>query len=279
MPVPLSDLLIVILGNLGLLWAAMAALWVVSVRIKDASIIDIFWGPACALGAAATLLRTDGASPRDIVLTSLVWLWAARLSVHLARRNLGHGEDYRYARMREARGSDAAFARWSLIWVFGLQGLIAWFVSLPVQVGQIGGDGALGILALIGIAIFAIGLGFEAIGDDQLRRFKADPRNEGRLMTKGLWSLTRHPNYFGDAVVWTGLTFVALEAPFGWLSILSPFVMAHFLVNISGKALLERQMEKRYREYAAYKQSTSGFVPLPSSLYARLRGSKERSSA
>ncbi|NWG91112.1 MAG: DUF1295 domain-containing protein [Parvularculaceae bacterium] len=272
---PLSDLLIVIAGNLALLWAAMVVLWIVSIRMKDASIIDIFWGPACALGAAATLLRTNGASPRDAVLTFLVCLWAARLSIHLARRNLGHGEYYRYARMRQSRGSDTAFARWSLIWVFGLQGLIAWFISLPVQVGQIGGEGALGPLALLGIAVFAVGLAFETVGDAQLRRFKADPRNKGRLMTRGLWSLTRHPNYFGDAMVWTGLTLVALEGSFGFLSILSPFVMTHFLVNISGKALLERGMEKKYPEYAAYKQSTSGFFPLPSSLLARLRRSQE----
>lgn len=258
----LFDLLILVIGNLVSLWLVLALLWTVSVKIRDASIIDIFWGPACAFNAVMTLLRTEGASPRDLVLTALVCLWAARLALHLARRNLGHGEDYRYVRMREKQGSDASFARWSLIWVFGLQGVIAWFVSLPVQIGQIGGDSDLGPAAILGVGVFAIGLAFEAIGDEQLKRFKADPANKGRVMTKGLWAWTRHPNYFGDAVVWAGLTLIALEAPFGWLTILSPVVMAHFLINVSGKALLERGMEMKYPEYASYRRSTSGFFPL-----------------
>lgn len=260
---PLTELIWLTVGNLVALWALLIVLWAVSVRIKDASIIDIFWGPACAFGAVATFVRADGQAPRDWVLTILVCLWAARLAFHLARRNLGRGEDYRYQAMRRKQGSDAAFARWSLIRVFGLQGLIAWFVSLPAQFGQFGGDGSLGILAYAGVAVFTLGLGFEAIGDAQLRAFKADPANKGKLMTKGLWAWTRHPNYFGDASVWTGITLIALESPYGWVTVLSPLVMAHFLVNVSGKALLERDMDRKYPEYAAYRQRTSGFFPAP----------------
>lgn len=258
-----TDVIILLAGNLALLWGLLAILWAVSIRIKDASVIDIFWGPACAFGAVATYLRVEGSSPRDALLMGFVILWALRLALHLSKRNLGHGEDYRYVRMREKQGSDAAFARWSLIWVFGLQGLIAWFVSWPVQLGQVGPDASLGALSVVGAAIFALGLAFEWIGDAQLARFKSDPANKGKLMTGGLWAWTRHPNYFGDAAVWTGLTFIALEAPFGWLTVLSPLVMAHFLVNVSGKALLERSMEKRYAEYARYKATTSGFFPAP----------------
>ncbi|MEK7266072.1 MAG: DUF1295 domain-containing protein [Pseudomonadota bacterium] len=250
-------------GNLMALWAALFVLWGLSVRIKNASIIDIFWGPACAFGAVATLIREHGQSPRDMILTGLACLWAARLAVYLARRNLGHGEDYRYRAMRKKAGSDAAFAKSSLFNVFALQGAIAWFVSLPVQLGQIGGESGLGVLAGAGILVFAIGLIFETVGDAQLRAFKADPANNGKLMTTGLWAWTRHPNYFGDAAVWSGLTLIALEGPYGLATILSPLVMAHFLINISGKALLERGMDKKYPDYAAYKQTTSGFFPLP----------------
>ena len=271
----MAEIAALVAVNLAALWVLLVVLWAVSVRIRDASIIDIFWGPACAFGAVITIVRTDGASPRDLMLTALVCIWAARLAVHLARRNIGQGEDYRYARMRERSGSDAAFARWSLTRVFGLQGLIAWFVSLPVQVGQIGGGGSLGGLAVAGVIVFAVGLGFEAIGDAQLRKFKADPANKGRLMTRGLWAWTRHPNYFGDATVWAGLTLIALESPYGWLTVLSPLVMAHFLVNVSGKALLERAMEKKYPEYAVYRRTTSGFLPLPPSFVTRLRRSSE----
>ncbi len=255
--------LLLLFGNLLALLALLAILWAISVRIRYASIIDIFWGPACAFGAVATYFRAGGAAPRDLVLTALVSLWAARLAFHLARRNLGHGEDYRYQAMRGKQGSDAAFARWSSTWVFGLQGLIAWFVSLPVQIGQIGGDGSLGVPGFLGVAVFVFGLGFEAVGDAQLRKFKAEPANKVRLMTTGLWAWTRHPNYFGDAAVWTGLTLIALEAPLGWVAILSPALMAHFLINVSGKALLERGMEMKYPEYAAYRRSTSGFFPRP----------------
>lgn len=258
-----GDLAILLTGNLALLLMALAALWALSVRLKDASIIDIAWGPACALGPLLTLWRADGSSPRDFLLGALISLWAARLALHLAQRNLGHGEDYRYRKMRERQGSDAAFARWSLVRVYGLQGVIAWFVSWPGQLGQLGPDKPLGALALLGVALFAVGFAFEAIGDWQLKRFKADPASKGKLMTTGLWAWTRHPNYFGDAAVWTGVTIIALESPYGWATVLSPAVMAFFLVNVSGKAMLERGMEKKYPEYAAYKQSTSGFFPLP----------------
>ena len=259
---PLPSALLFSLANLAIVLAALTLLWVVSVRIKDASIIDIAWGPACALPAVLTFIRADGADPRAAVLTALVSLWAARLAIYLGKRNLGHGEDVRYQKMREAQGSDAAFARWSLPRVYWLQGVIAWFVSLPVQWGQFGGDG-FGVLAWLGVAVFALGLFFEAVGDWQLAQFKKDPANKGKLMTEGLWAWTRHPNYFGDAAVWTGLTLIALESTLGIYTVLSPVVMAFFLVKVSGKALTERMMEKKYPEYADYKRRTSGFIPLP----------------
>lgn len=257
-----SELLFLIFSNLAILLALLSILWVVSTRIKDASIIDIFWGPACAAPALLTFFRIDGADPRALVLTVLVSLWAARLGLYLAKRNLGAGEDYRYQKMRAKAGSDAAFARGSLPNIFWLQGVIAWFVSLPVQLGQFGGDG-FGLIAWLGVLVFAVGLGFETLGDWQLRVFKADPANKGKLMKRGLWALTRHPNYFGDATVWFGLTLIALESPFGVWTVLSPAVMALFLVNISGKALTERFMEKKYPEYADYRRRVSGFFPLP----------------
>lgn len=249
--------------NLAILALCFLALWAVSVRVRDASIVDIFWGPACAIPAILTFFRADGASPRDAVLTALVVLWAARLSIHLAARNLGHGEDFRYARMRAAHPSDASFARWSLFYVFGLQCLIAWFVSAPVQLGQLGGAGAPGPAAWTGILIFFVGFAFEAVGDWQLRKFKSVPENKGRLMTTGLWAWTRHPNYFGDSLVWVGLALIALEGPYGYLGVASPIVMGYFLVNVSGKSLLERGMMKKYPEYESYRARVSGFLPRP----------------
>lgn len=258
----LTAALLFSLVNLTIVLALLTALWLVSIRIKDASIIDIAWGPACALPAILTFLRLEAPGPRALLLTALVSIWAARLAFYLGRRNLGHGEDIRYQKMREAQGSDAAFARWSLPRVYWLQGVIAWFVSLPVQWGQFG-DAPLGVLAVIGVLVFAIGLAFETIGDFQLAAFKADPSNKGKLMTRGLWRWTRHPNYFGDAAVWTGLTLIALNSPLGPYTILSPVVMTVFLVFISGKAMTERMMEKKYPAYADYKYRTAGFFPWP----------------
>ena len=250
------------LVNLAVILALLTALWFISVRIKDASIIDIAWGPACALPAVLTLIRLEAPGARALLLTALVSLWALRLAIYLGRRNLGHGEDIRYQKMRAAQGSDRAFALWSLPSVYWLQGLVAWFVSLPVQWGQFDAS-PLGILAMIGIVVFGIGFGFEAIGDFQLAVFKANPANKGKLMTGGLWQWTRHPNYFGDAAVWTGLTIVSIESQLGVYTILSPVVMIVFLVFISGKAMTERMMEKKYPDYVDYKRRTSGFFPLP----------------
>ena len=256
------NILFLLLTNLLILLTLLTVLWWVSTRMKDASIVDIAWGPACALPGVLTFLRTDGADPRATVLTILVSLWAGRLALYLAQRNLGHGEDYRYQKMRASKSSDEEFARWSLFYVFWLQGVIAWTVSLPVQLGQFGSSG-FGVLALIGVAIFVVGLSFETIGDWQLKQFKADDANKGKLMTTGLWSWTRHPNYFGDAAVWAGLSIIALESPFGVFTLLSPIVMTYFLVNISGKALTERSMTKKYPEYAEYQRRVSGFFPRP----------------
>ncbi|MEM1396132.1 MAG: DUF1295 domain-containing protein [Pseudomonadota bacterium] len=256
-------IVISLVTTFAVLWIASGILWTVSIKLKNASIIDIFWAIFCALPAVVIFLLPGGSSPRSAVLTVLTCLWAARLSGYLAMRNVGHGEDYRYVAMRKSREAAGDFNSWSLSRVFLLQATVAWFVSLPTQTGQFGPDKPLGPIALIGIAIFLTGLAFEALGDAQLRKFKSDPANKGRLMTKGLWAWTRHPNYFGDACVWFGLTLIALEGPYGWIGVLSPFVMAHFLMNISGKALLEKAMVKKYPEYHEYKNTTSGFFPRP----------------
>ncbi|MCI5046598.1 MAG: DUF1295 domain-containing protein [Aquisalinus sp.] len=257
-------MLSMILTNFIIMLIIFVVVWGISVMIRNASIVDILWGPGCAGPAVLTYFLADGAEPRALVLTVLTALWGGRLGLYLARRNLGHGEDFRYVAMRESvERKGGNFVIWSLYRVFLLQLCIAFFVSLPTQVGQIGGTVSLGLLAVAGVVIFGIGLFFEAIGDWQLRQFKADPANKGKLMTKGLWSWTRHPNYFGDAAVWTGLTMIALEAPWGWTTILSPALMIFFLYAVSGKALLEKSMVKKYPEYADYKRRTSGFFPLP----------------
>ena len=241
---------------------AMLALWLLSLRLRDASIADIWWGPGIALAGVAALLSTGVAPARSRLLVSLAALWGLRLGGYLLWRNAGRGEDPRYRAMRRHWG--ARFPWVSLASVFGLQGLLQWIVSLPLQVGIAAPGGApLGALDALGAALFAGGLGFEAIGDWQLARFKADPANAGRVMDRGLWRYTRHPNYFGDALAQWGLFAIALATPFGWTTAFSPVLMTFLLLRVSGVALLERSIGRRRPDYAEYQRRTSAFLPMP----------------
>ena len=246
--------------------AAVATLllvtWAISVRISDASIVDPVWGPAFVVVAVVAALAGDGDPGRRWLLAGLTAAWGLRLGYHLTRRKLGEPEeDRRYASMRERKG-DERFARWSLVMIFGSQALLVLIVSLPIQAAA-DRDPELGLLVLPGVLLFAIGLAFEAIGDEQLRRFKADPSSKGQVMDTGLWRYTRHPNYFGDACVWFGLWLIALTAGGTWWTVIGPLVMTLLLVRVSGKGLLEKDIGTRRPGYAEYVRRTSGFVPLP----------------
>lgn len=246
-------------------WGALTVLWVWSVAIRNASIIDIFWGPGFALIAVVSWLTTDGDPTRKALLLILTSLWGLRLGIYLARRNIGHGEDVRYVAMRErAENAGKNFARTSYLRVYMLQGVIMWLVSLPIQFGMMPSEPAApGLLAILGIALFSIGFLFEAIGDWQLARFKADPTNRGQVMDRGLWRYTRHPNYFGNACLWWGLFLVAAEAGATWLTVLSPIIMTFLLLKVSGVALLEKSLAQTKPAYQDYVRRTSAFLPRP----------------
>lgn len=239
-------------------------LWLVSVALKDASIVDIFWGAAFVLVAWTTFLATDGHGLRKILILVPTTLWGLRLAGYLAWRNLGKGEDYRYRKLRENVGP--SFSWRSLYMVFGLQALLIWIISMPIQLGQLGPAVAGPTpLQIIGLACFAIGLYFETVGDYQLARFKADPANQGKVMDQGLWRYTRHPNYFGDSMVAWGLFFLAI-ADFGSLltlgwTVISPILMTLLLLYVSGVALLERSIGDRRPGYEEYIRRTSAFFP------------------
>jgi steroid 5-alpha reductase family enzyme len=240
----------------------MIGLWLISIRLRDVSIVDPAWGPAFVLVALVAALAGSGSGDgRRWLLFALTAAWGTRLGAYLIRRKLGDPEeDRRYAVMRERRGS--SFVPWSLVAIFGLQGLFVLIVSLPIQVAA-ERHSPLGADVIPGVVLFAIGLVFEAVGDEQLRRFKADASNRGQVMDRGLWRYTRHPNYFGDFCVWWGLWLVALPAGGTWWTLVGPAVMSTLLIRVSGKALLERDMAQRRPGYAAYIKRTSGFFPLP----------------
>jgi steroid 5-alpha reductase family enzyme len=235
-------------------------LWLVSLVVADASIVDIFWGMSFVVVAWVTALIAEGAEARRVLLVVLVSVWGLRLSGYLAWRNLGKGEDYRYRAMRERYAP--RFWIISLFVVFGLQAALSWVVSLPVQGGQVPADpDGLVLLDYVGIVVWATGLAFESIGDWQLARFKADPANQGEVMDRGLWRYTRHPNYFGDFLVWWGLYLVALATVDAWWTVVGPLVMSVLLIRVSGAALLERSLHKRRPGYEDYVRRTSAFFP------------------
>ncbi len=240
--------------------AAGVILWAVSLALRDASIADIWWGPSFVLLAGVySLVGTT--TLRAVVTAALLTIWATRLATHIGTRWVRHGEDQRYRALREARG--AAFWWKSLFVVFWLQGALAWVVAMPVLVVATA-PGPSGLVAtdVIGGLLFAAGLLTEATADWQLRRFRSDPGNTGRVLDRGLWRYSRHPNYFGDALVWWGLYLVACSVPNGWLSAVGPAVMTVLLRYVSGVSLAERFTASR-PAFAAYAARTSAFVPWP----------------
>lgn len=253
---------------LNLAWAAAAALAVmlvtfaVALRAGVHRIVDVAWGIGFTAVAGVTLVVSAGQGDvvRRLLVTVLTAVWGLRLAAHIARRGRGHGEDPRYeAMLARAPGSRNAYA---FRMVYLLQGALVWLVSLPVQAAQYV-SGPPSALAWAGTALWAAGIGFEAVGDAQLARFRSDPANRGRIMDRGLWAWTRHPNYFGDFCVWWGLFLLACDFPAAaTVSVVSPLVMSLLLIRGSGKRLLERHMADR-PGYAEYRARTSGFLPRP----------------
>jgi steroid 5-alpha reductase family enzyme len=238
----------------------MTALWLVSLTLRNAGIVDVFWGPGFVLVATASLAASDGFRGRQLLATALVAMWGLRLAGHIFTRSLGHGEDFRYARWREQAG--AAFWWVSYFRVFLLQGLLLWFISAPLLAAEINRNpNHFTPLDAAGALVWLVGFLFEAVADWQLARFKGDPANRGKVMRTGLWAYTRHPNYFGDATVWWGFFIIAAGTTDGWLTVFSPLIMTVLLLRISGVALLEKGIVKRRPEYADYIESTSAFVP------------------
>jgi steroid 5-alpha reductase family enzyme len=239
---------------------AMLALWVASLRLRDASIVDVFWGPAFGL-VAWTGVAVAGPSPRALLAAVLASAWGLRLGLHLARRRRGAGEDRRYAAMRAAHGP--RFAVVSLFTVFLLQAVLVVTVSLPLQAAAGAGPGRpLGALDAVAVAVFAAGLGCEALADAQLARFLASPAGRAGVMDRGLWRYTRHPNYFGDFLVWWGLGLLGVAAGAPW-TLAGPALMTVLLLRVSGVPLLEATIGSRRPGYAEYVARTSAFFPWP----------------
>jgi steroid 5-alpha reductase family enzyme len=256
--------------SLGVVVALMLCTFAYAMRTGIQVIMDTMWSFGFVVIAGATYGLSSGHGNPTIRLVVLVVtaIWGLRLAIHIFVRNNGKGEDPRYASLlRRNQGSVAKFV---LRYIYYAQGRIMWIVSIPVQVAMYERH-PVSALIWIGVAVWLIGFGFETIGDWQLRRFKANPANAGKVMDQGLWRYTRHPNYFGDSVVWFGLFLIACANWVGIITIFSPVIMTNLLVNHTGKALLEKHMGRsKGDDYAAYVAHTSGFFPLPPRAYTGL---------
>ncbi len=252
MPAPLFTLILVVL------WQAGA--WLLSQRLNDATVADVFW-PLSFLGvmlvSAAAAPPTDA---RDVLLFGLVAVWAVRLSWHvlLRWRRAGH-EDRRYAELRAKYGT--AFGQKSLFVLFLPQGMVTWIASWPLQAGLAAPPIPFGWLDALGALLAAGGIALEAVADRQLSQFREDPHSRGKVMSAGVWAWSRHPNYFGDAAMWWGLFLIALAGSGAWWSVPGPLVMTFVLLRVSGVALTEKDIVRRRPAYADYMRRTSAFIP------------------
>lgn len=238
----------------------MIALWLISLLLKDSSIVDIFWGTGFVITAWFYFFLTpDGFAARKLLIVILTTIWGLRLSIHILLRNWGHGEDYRYQQWRQEAGSNWWWR--SFFKVFLLQGALMWIISAPLLAAQSNPNPARLIwLDYLGAILWGIGFFFEAVGDWQLARFRANPDNKGKLLNTGLWRYTRHPNYFGDAAQWWGFYLIAAAAG-GYWTIFSPIIMTLLLRRVSGVTMLEKSLKESKPGYKEYVETTNPFIP------------------
>jgi steroid 5-alpha reductase family enzyme len=240
-----------------LVFGMMTALWLLSLALNNSSIVDIFWGTGFVIINLAAFYFSQHTTQQTF-LTVLVTLWGLRLSIHIFFRNKGKAEDFRYALWRKENGT-----RWwwvSFFKVFVLQGVLLSIIAVPLLGVQSGASNqSLMVFDYMGIMVWCIGFFFEAVGDYQLSRFKSDPSNKGKIMTSGVWRLTRHPNYFGDAAQWWGFFLFAASSGYWW-TVFSPLLMTLLLMRVSGVTLLEKTMKSR-QGYEEYTRSTNAFFP------------------
>jgi steroid 5-alpha reductase family enzyme len=262
----LTEVLFLLAANFILSAAFFAALWLISITIRDASFVDAWWALGVIVLAWSSYVQPDIPTQHGLLLATLATAWAARLGLYLLWRWRKHGRDRRYekmfARAKGRRGWN--FATTSLLFVFAPQMVLQIIMALPVQISQIGdAPSPFGTLALGGATLAVFGIVYEAIADAQLAHFKADPANAGKVMDRGLWRFSRHPNYFGELCTWWGLYAIACETPYGAWSLPGPLLLTFLLTRVSGAPTTEPHLQKTRPDYATYKQRTSGFIPLP----------------
>ncbi len=248
-----------VFGGIALMLVWATAWFGVSVVLRRNDIADVAWGPGF-IALALYLLLLGEADSRDLLLTGLVGIWGVRLALHIGLRNRGKEEDFRYRNWREAWGRTVLVR--SYLQVFLLQGMIAVVIAAPLFLSAAGRGPSLDGWAVVGMLAWGVGFAFEAIGDEQLRSFRADPAHRDRILTTGLRRYTRHPNYFGEALLWWGIFLIVVPVEHGPWAIISPLLLTFLLLRVSGVPMLEARYEG-HPEWEAYRARTSPFIPWP----------------
>lgn len=233
-------------------------MFIIGQILKDNSIVDIGWGLGFVLSAVYIFFRNQESGTKGVIITIVIVIWGMRLAYHIGKRKIGKPEDFRYVNMRKKWGDKFVLIK-AFLNVYFLQLVIQFIVMLPVIYGNSTSQN-LSWFNYIGVVLWIIGFFFESYGDYQLKQFKKKPENKGKLMDKGLWSLTRHPNYFGDSAMWFGIFFIAITNISSIWIVIGPSLMTYLLVFVSGVKMLEKKYKNR-EDYEAYKKRTNAFIP------------------
>lgn len=242
-----------------LIFAWASAWFLLAAALRRNDLADVAWGPGFIV-LSLYLLLAGTPDARDVLLATLVAIWGARLALHISLRNRGRPEDFRYRNWREEWGKTALVRSW--LQVFLLQGGILLIIATPLFASAAAQGPPLSLPSWIGLAVWVFGFGFEAIGDDQLRRFRSDPANRDRILTTGLWRYSRHPNYFGEVILWWGIFLIVLPVPGAWWTIVSPLLLTFLILRVSGIPMLEKKYAGN-PEFDEYRRRTSALFPLP----------------
>ncbi len=261
----MTEALPILLTNLIVTGICFTALWLISIPLKDPSYVDSWWALGVVVLAWSTFVQLIDPGPHAIALLFLATAWGLRLGIYLFWRWASHGVDRRYAKLAERAKQKHGlnFAMFSLLWVFAPQLVLQFIVGLPAQLGPIPQATDFGVIAYIGLWLSIAGLIYEGIADAQLAHFKSLEENKGKVMNRGLWRYSRHPNYFGDMVAWWGMWLIALDAGMGLWSIAGPLLLTFLLTRVSGGPTTEPHLQRTRPDYEAYKKRTSAYIPMP----------------
>ncbi|MSR09167.1 MAG: DUF1295 domain-containing protein [Gammaproteobacteria bacterium] len=250
----------IVLAGLATTTTLMAVAWLLSLALRNVGVVDIFWGLAIAGAGGAWLLLQPDPGPRGALALLLAVLWAVRLALHILWRNRGKPEDRRYRVIRA--NNEPNFPVKSLYIVFLLQAVLAWLVAMPLLGTALSTAGPLGFVDLLGVLVWLAGFLLQATADAQLARFQQRADADRAVMNQGVWRYSRHPNYFGEFLMWWGIWLIAVAGG-AWWTFFGPLLITFFLLKVSGVALTEKDIGSRRPEYADYIRRTSAFVPRP----------------